>query len=172
MSNSLFNITTDRRHILEALEAADGEATPELAEALAINRAEFESKSESYGYIMRKLETDQAAIDSEISRLTALKKSKVNQYARLEERLLEAVLLYGDEGKNGNKYYEVGTFRFRTQRNPKSVDITDEALVPDEFKVRKEVISVSKTTIKNALELGQSVPGAQWKEGDVRLVLK
>lgn len=172
MNQSLFNITLERRQIMEALEASDGEATPELAEALAVNREDFEAKAESYAIIMRKLETEQDAIDSEISRLTALKKSKVNQYARLEENLLTAVLLYGEEGKNGNKFYEVGTFRFRTQRNPKSVELTDESLIPDEFKVQKITYTVSKTTIKNALELGQEVPGAQMKEGDVRLVMK
>jgi len=172
MSNSLFNITLERKLILEALEASDGEASDELQEAIAINRADFEAKSESYGYIMRKLETDEAAIDSEIARLTALKKSKANQYARLEKNLLEALQMYGSQDAKGIYRAEAGTFRFSTARSPKSVELVDENLIPDEFKIAKTTYTVSKTTIKNALELGQEVPGATFKEGALRLVMK
>ena len=172
MSNSLFNITLERKLILQALEASDGEATEELAEAIAINRQDFESKSESYGYILRKLETDEAAIESEIARLTALKKSKASQYARLSQTLLEALQLYGSVDAKGIYRAEAGTFRFSTARSPKSVELIDESIIPDEFKIAKTTYTVSKTTIKNALELGQDVPGATFKEGGLRLVVK
>jgi CRP-like cAMP-binding protein len=170
--SSLFNITQERKYLIQMLESANGEATDELVEALAINRDDFLEKSEGYGIIMRKLETDEIAIDSEISRLTALKKAKANAYARLEQTLLEALQLYGQQDAKGIWRAEAGTFRFSTARSPKSVDVFDEALIPDEFKVEKITVSVSKTTIKNALDLGQDVPGAAFKEGSVRLVLK
>ena len=48
----------------------------------------------------------------------------------------------------------------------------DESIIPDEFKIAKTTYTVSKTTIKNALELGQDVPGATFKEGGLRLVVK
>ncbi len=172
MSNSLFNITHERRQLLEVLEASDGEASEDLIEALAINRNDFLEKMESYGYIMRKLETDNIAIESEISRLTALKKSKANQYAKLEKNSLDALQLYGNQDNKGIFRAEAGTFRFSTARSPKSVELIDETIIPEEFKVAKTTYTVSKTTIKNALELGQSVPGAAFKEGDLRLVLK
>ena len=170
--SSLFNITQERKFLIQMLESADGEVSEELVEALAINRDDFHDKIEGYGIIMRKLETDEIAIDSEISRLTALKKSKVNAYARLEQTLLEALQLYGQQDAKGVYRAEAGTFRFSTARSPKSVDIFDESLVPNEFKVEKVTVSVSKTTIKNALDLGQEVPGAAFKEGSLRLVLK
>jgi hypothetical protein len=172
MNQSLFNITEERKAILRALEESDGEVSDDLAEAMAINRDTFLDKAESYGYIMRKLETDELSIDSEISRLTALKKSKSSSYARLESSLLDALQLYGQQDAKGIFRAEAGTFRFSTARSPKSVDVFDESLVPEEFKVAKTVISVSKTTIKNALDLGQEVPGASFKEGSLRLVLK
>lgn len=170
--NTLFNITHERRLIMAALEAADGESSPELDEALAINRSDFEEKAENYGVVMRKLQTDTEAIDSEIKRLTALKNAKERQCAKLEERLLEALLLYGEEDEKGIRRIEAGTFRFSTRRNPKSVEILDENLVPEEFKVAKTTYTISKTTIKNALELGQEVPGAQFKDGDVKLSMR
>jgi hypothetical protein len=172
MNSSLFNITEERKRILQALEASDGEASDDLVEVLAVNRNDFLDKAESYGYIMRKLETDEMAIDSEIERLTALKKSKANSYARLQNGLLEALQLYGEKDAKGVFRAEVGTFRISTARSPKSVDVFDEALIPEEYKVKKEVITVSKATIKNALEMGQEVPGASFKEGNLRLILK
>ncbi len=169
---NLFNITHERKLLMQQLEAADGEASEELLEELAINRSNFEEKAEGYAYMMRKLETDVNAVKSEIDRLTALKTAKERAYERLEKTLLDAVVQYGEKGKDDVARAEVGTFRFSTRRNPASVEILDEEAIPEEYKVSKTTVSVSKTTIKNALSLGQSVPGAQMKEGDLRLVVK
>jgi hypothetical protein len=169
---NLFNITAERKWLIQELEAADGEASEELLEQLAINRDTFSEKLEAYGYIMRKLETDVVSIESEIARLVALKTAKNKAYDRLKGLLLEAIQVYGDKDPKGVFRAEAGTFRFSTARNPKGVEVFDEALIPDEFKVAKTVVSVSKTTIKNALEMGQEVPGAKLKDEEYRLVVK
>ena len=54
----------------------------------------------------------------------------------------------------------IGTLR--VQKNPISVEITDEQLVPDEYKKEKITISVDKTAIKNNFkETGEIIPGTK-----------
>ena len=56
-------------------------------------------------------------------------------------------------------------------KNPVSVEILDESMIPAEFIKTKTVSSISKTDIKNALKAGQDVPGAKLMES-TRIVIK
>ena len=47
------------------------------------------------------------------------------------------------------------------KNNPPSVKINDEELIPDKFKKEKVSITIDKTLIKSAIQLGEEVPGAE-----------
>ena len=158
---NLFNIAQERLALMAEIEANDGELSPEMEEALAINQADFDEKATAYFHMIRQTEGEQSAIDAESSRLALLSKSKGKMIDRLKGNLLEALKLYGHDD-NGIRRFNGGTFNLSTRKST-STEILDESLVPDEFKVRKETFTISKTTIKNAIELGQIVPGAELK---------
>ncbi len=62
-------------------------------------------------------------------------------------------------------------FKLSIQKNPDSVNITDEAAIPEQFK--EQVISwkIDKTAIKETIKNGQVIPGAELVNG-TRLVIK
>ena len=45
-------------------------------------------------------------------------------------------------------------------RKSEAVVLTDEAVIPDEYKKEKLTVSIDKTEIKKALKAGTEVPGA------------
>jgi hypothetical protein len=69
MKKSLYNITKEALELASALE--EGELTPELETALAINQNELQEKAINYGYAIKSLEEDVTTITEEIRRLTA-----------------------------------------------------------------------------------------------------
>ena len=44
--------------------------------------------------------------------------------------------------------------------NRDRIDIMDKEMIPDDYKVKRESYSISKTLIKEAIKSGQDVPGA------------
>lgn len=60
----------------------------------------------------------------------------------------------------GKKKMETDRFLLSTRNNAPSTVIDDEALIPDTFKNTKVTESVDKTAIKEAIKLGEDVPGA------------
>ena len=60
----------------------------------------------------------------------------------------------------GTKTIENGLFRATVSDIPVSVDVTDEEAVPYEFFVQRDPV-LSKKKIKEALQNGEEVPGAQ-----------
>lgn len=57
-------------------------------------------------------------------------------------------------------------------KNPASVEITDENLIPTEYIKEKVTKSVDKTAIKNAIKNGQEVQGAILIEDKTSLRIK
>ncbi|MEK1431463.1 siphovirus Gp157 family protein [Limosilactobacillus fermentum] len=60
----------------------------------------------------------------------------------------------------GKKKMETDRFLLSTRNNAPSTVIDDETLIPDTFKNTKVTESVDKTAIKEAIKLGEDVPGA------------
>lgn len=60
----------------------------------------------------------------------------------------------------GKKKMETDRFLLSTRKNNPSTVIDDATLIPDTFKTTKETESIDKTAIKEAIKLGEDVPGA------------
>jgi hypothetical protein len=155
---NLYEITQDQLQIIALLEENGGEFTPEVAEAIAITQEAFEKKAEAYSYLILKMEGESDMIGAEIKRLQALKKTKDNTSERLREALSVAMVAFGREDNKGIKRYETPTLKLSTRRS-ESVQITDEKAIPAAYMVIKQ--EVSKTLIKEAINQGIEVTGAQ-----------
>lgn len=157
---TLYNITQQQLEIISYLEETGGEATEEVVKALEINRDAFTQKAEAYSHIILNAESDVDAIDAEIKRLQALKKTKVNMVDRLKEALKNALLLFGAEDAKGIRRFETPLLKLSTRKS-QSVEVTNEnALPPSCFVIKQEV---SKTRIKELIENGEELEGAVLK---------
>lgn len=152
MKKSLYQIGKEYEDIASQLE--EGELTPELEIALVITQEQLQTKAVNYGFVIKEFESDISAIDEEIKRLTAIKKSKANAKERLKQTLSDAMQYYGIEK------VEIPTLKL-SFRESKSVSITDESHLPKKYMVEKVSYSPDKTAIKKAIENGENVTGAE-----------
>ena len=158
---SLWQLTQEELSFINLMEENGGEVTDEVMEDLAIRRENFSHKAEAYAKFILKLESESDQAAAEIKRIQAIKKAKDKTVERLRENLLAALMLFGQEDSKGVKRFETTLAKLSTRKSV-SVEILDEAIIPNEFWVVKK--EVSKSTISQAIKDGSEVPGAQMRE--------
>lgn len=87
------------------------------------------------------------------------KREILKQYESVEEDMKQQILI-GMDGL-GLKSIEFINQKVTLKNNPPSVKINDEELIPDKFKKEKVSITIDKTAIKNAIQNGEEVIGAE-----------
>ena len=149
---TLFEITQEVIELASSLE--DGEFTPELEQQLAITRDELENKAENYVKVIRQVEGDISVIDAEIKRLQEIKKAKSNVVDRMKGSLSEAMQAF--------RVDKIETSLMKLFfRKSESVEILDESLVPEQYKLSRVVVNPDKTRIKKIIKSGEDVPGCE-----------
>lgn len=155
---NLYNIEKEYIRIAEEIIEAGGEITPETETALAINKEEVQIKAVKYGYVVLQTEHDIEAIDAEIKRLEAMKKSRANLIATIKERVHAAMDLYG--------FNEIKMQNLKVSfRASSSTEIEDEKLIPAKYKVKKTTTTINKKDLLADLRAGKKVKGVKLKEG-------
>lgn len=155
MKQSLYNIEAEYLQLSEQLIENGGEATPELEQALAMNKENLETKSTNYGFVIRKLEGECAIIDAEMERLEKIKSSREKAVKRLKNNIVQAM-----------EIFQVETIKTPilnlSIRTSEAVEIEDSALIHQQYKKTKTVTetSIDKVAIKEAIKSGKIVPGA------------
>lgn len=69
VKKSIFNIESEYLELMQEIEYAEGELTPELEERLTINKEDLEKKAVSYGYYIKTIDNDAVLVKTEIDRL-------------------------------------------------------------------------------------------------------
>lgn len=155
MKPTLYNIMEEHKVLLQQIEAADGEVSPELDEQMNLTNDQFEDKAVSYGYMVKHFEDESTTIGNEIKRLQAMqgKADKRSEWFRF--KISEAMKLFGIDEVNKNNL----RLFFRKS---KSVEIEDESKIPAEYlTIIPEQRRPDKAAIKAAIEkLELEVPGA------------
>lgn len=152
---NLYEITVEQMNLNNLLEESYGELTPELEEALKINKENLVTKAEGYAKAIKNYKAEQDALAEEIKKLQAKKKVCENAIARMKDALSTAMDTF-DMPK-----VQAGLFKISLSKS-ESVNIIDEDAVPMEYK--KATYTVSKTDIKNAIGGGLVVEGVEIKE--------
>ena len=158
---TLWQLTQDELSFIALMEENGGDVNDEIIEDLAIRRENWQYKAEAYSKFILKLESEADQAAAEIKRIQALKKAKENTVQRLKDTLLAALMVFTEEDAKGIRRYETPLAKLSTRKS-QSVEILDEALLPDDFWVVKK--EVSKSNISAAIKDGAEVPGAQMKE--------
>ena len=117
----------------------------------------IESKAENIAKLVRNLESDVAAYKEEEDRLKTKRQATENKVKWLKTYLEDNMKL------TGKTKFKSGMFNFAIQKNPASVNITDEKAIPEEFLIQQPP-KVDKTSLKEALKNGIEVPGAELKQ--------
>lgn len=101
-SLTLYELTAEQQAIEDALYENGGELNEELAAMLNENAEALANKVDGYNAILRNFEGRETAIDAEIKRLTALKRTAQNAQKSIKEHLLYAMQSAGIDKLEGN----------------------------------------------------------------------
>lgn len=117
----------------------------------------IENKAENIAKLIRNLESDVAAYKEEEERLKTKRQATENKVKWLKTYLEDNMKL------TGKTKFKSGMFNFSIQKNPASVNITDEKAIPEEFLI-PQLPKIDKTSLKEILKRGIEVPGAELKQ--------
>lgn len=117
----------------------------------------IENKAENIAKLIRNLESDESAYKEEEDRLKTKRQATENKVKWLKTYLEDNMKL------TGKTKFKSGMFNFSIQKNPASVNITDEKIIPGEFLIPQPP-KVDKTSLKEILKRGIEVPGAELKQ--------
>tara|TARA_Y100000310_G_scaffold105249_1_gene103617 strand:+ start:360 stop:848 length:489 start_codon:yes stop_codon:yes gene_type:complete len=161
---NLYDIEQEYRLIELAIEDAEGEVTPELAERITINEGDRAAKISAYVHVIREREAAALACKLEVERLQGL----ARRHDRLADRLRAALHTVVEEhGPVRADTYTV------TLRRSQYVDIADPRDLPCKWWHPDKVVEgkPNKAAINKALKAGEEVEGAELRER-FKLVLK
>lgn len=157
---NLYTITQDFNDLLDMLSQAQEENDLDqvalIESGLEITQDNFKDKATNYVKFIRSEEAGLSAIDEEIKRLTALKKSKVSKIDNLEARLSNSMQSIGFDK------FDLGLFKLSFRKST-SVEVIDVNQLPEGFKRVKTTVDADKVAIKKAIESGKEVFGATIK---------
>lgn len=117
----------------------------------------IENKAENIAKLIRNLESDVSAYKEEEDRLKTKRQAAENKVKWLKTYLEDNMKL------TGKTKFKSGMFNFSIQKNPASVNITDEKIIPEDFLIPQPP-KVDKTSLKEILKRGIEVPGAELKQ--------
>lgn len=154
-NKSLFIVQNELLDLVNAIEEAGGECTPEQYEQLTISRAELQQKGLNYVHYIKKLESDLELAKVYEDQVKSFKQRKEKLIERLKDALLDAVLINGD--------IETDIFKIATRKS-ESIQVIDENEIPMCYYTSKMVRTLDKVKIKEAIKSGELVPGAELRE--------
>lgn len=152
---NLYELTGNFQQVQSMMdEGAEGlEDTLESIELSIID------KLDNIGKVIRNKEAEIEAFKSEEKRLAEKRKTIENNIKNLK--------LYAESAlkATGERKIKAGVFTFSIQKNPPSVVINNEKLIPKRFYVPVDP-KLDKKTIKDLLKNGESVPGVELIQGE------
>jgi hypothetical protein len=138
--------------------------TPEQQTALGDTLRGTIEKRDSLGSCIAWIEAQAEAIGKEEKRLAARRRN----FEKFHDAVCDS--LHTQMKEWGVRKVEGLQFSFAVKKNPPSVKITDEALIPAEY--WDYTPTLQKAAIKDALEEKKEVPGAELDESRTRLEIK
>ncbi len=119
----------------------------------------IEEKLENIGKVIKNLEAEAAAFKEEEKRLADRRRSLENNIKHLKQYAENSMVVTGD------KKIKAGLFTFAIQKNPPSVSVFNDVIVPKKYYVPVDP-KLDKTKIKEDLKNGESIPGVELKQSE------
>lgn len=152
----LYALAEEYQSLLELAESTVEEDAQAFADTLEGLRGEINDKVESCAAVIRSIASEAEAINKEIDRLDKRKKSLLSNVDRIKKYMLSSMEQCAIEKVKGK------LFTIAIRKNPPSVVIDDEAMIPLNFTRTK--IEVDKSALSTALKAGTVVAGAHLEQ--------
>src|SRR6185295_12883690 len=163
---NLYEIANQYQHLLDqSFNPETGEINEYALSKLDETKEDMEEKGIAISSYIQNLEAEEMAVDAAIDRMQRRK----NQLTKKVEYLAE--YLRSNMERCGIKQISCPYFVIKLKKCPVALEITDEKLIPDYYKVKKSVTSIDKVSIKEDLAEGLEIPGAKLKQRN-RLEIK
>ena len=154
---SLYELEEQYRE-LHAMLLDDDIDAEAVTETLKTVEGGIAQKVLAYARVVKSIEADADAIAAEVKRLQDRKAARLAKVARMKDAMKDALEAISDRKVSD------ALFTVAIQKNPKSVLINDESVVPEAY-IRREPV-IDKRAILDALKAGETVPGCELKQGE------
>ncbi|WP_277680178.1 siphovirus Gp157 family protein [Gracilibacillus dipsosauri] len=152
---TLYDLSSDYRKVQDMMEEGDHDLFDTLE---SINDA-IEVKLDSIGKVLRNLEGQAEIFKQEEKRLAERRRTIENNIKNLKAYTEDMMI------KSDIKKMDTGLFKFNIQKNPPSVQIIDESVIPKKYFIPSDP-KLDKKTIKELLKNGESVEGVELVQGE------
>ena len=161
---SLYALTNEFQQLIDMDAENDADFADALADTLDATSEQLEDKIEATIIVARQLDTEAEAIDNEIKRLSARKKSIERNAQACRDRVLWAM------ENTGRDKIKRQLFTITRTKPPAACAIENAEQVPEQY---TKLIPASRQPVKSeilkALKAGESVPGCKLEEGKASL---
>jgi len=160
MNVTLYEITDTLQALCDSLDLCETDeqrAACEVEIEQAV-RAQVQ-KVDSFCRFLAHLESQTELATAEINRLWARRHALNRTRERLEQYAIHTLQSMNLKTING------ATSRLSLRQNPPAVEITDEGLLPGRYKTIVQEVKIDKKGIKQAIQSGSEVPGANLRSG-------
>ena len=159
-NNSLYELSVQLAIGQDEIVNDEGVISPELEAELDRLLPAITDRAANLGRWLRNIDGNIEAVESEIARLK--KRKEVNDH--LKDRL--KAYLKDSMEKAGMDKIDTGIMVLAIQKNPPSVELIDETIIPASYKdIIPEQYVISKKRILEALKAGEEVKGAVLHQG-------
>ena len=152
----LYELTQNYLNLQELLE------NPEIP-AEMIETALIEDKAENIAKLIKTLEADVSGFKAEEKRLADRRKSLENRVTGLKNYIDNSMKVTGKNKFKGQ------LFSFSIQKNPPSLNVEDEKLIPEEYWIEQAPV-LDKKTLLAALKSGEEIPGVSIKQTESLII--
>jgi hypothetical protein len=155
----LYEITQEYKNALDEIcDSETGEINENALAKIDEISAEFKDKGIAVASYLKTLEAESSAIDKAREEMAKREYGLDRQVDFLKNYLLQNM------ERCDIKEISCPYFSIKIKKCPVSVEVLDDALIPDSFKNSKTITSLDKLKIKNAILSGEEIPGAQLKQ--------
>lgn len=161
----LYKISDDYNGLMKLVDS--GELTPDLiADTLEGVEGMFEEKANAIVTIANDYQLNIDMVDTEISRLTEMKKAMQGQQASLKEYLRINM------ERTGISKIECPLFKITLRKGVAVAQVNDESALPDDYVNVKTVVTPDKRKILADLKAGKEIAGAEMTIGKTSILIK
>lgn len=132
---------------------SDLELTEDIKKALDVIKDEFDVKAENIVKVLKNMEADEKALRDEEIRLADKRRAISTKKENLKEYLFSSMRAIG------KPKVKAGIFNINIQKNPQSIKIIDENIIPEKYKIASYCID--KKQLKEDIEQGLKIKGAE-----------
>ena len=152
----LYELTEMYQNISNLIEEdADNETLEKALDEITDN---IQMKAENMAKLIKSIEGNINALKDEEKRLQAKRKALENKVVSIKRYLEEQLKAMGLKKVQGN------LFTVSIQKNPQSVNILNEDLIPEQFKKVVTTTKIDRKELLAALKEGQEIEGAEIKQ--------